>query len=86
LQLVGESKSVLDKDKRFDMPGFRPTPGYVREMKRYGILPNDLPDDAFIDVYATDRAFWRSKWWQPEISAGTKFSTKLYITEEISFP
>jgi len=49
------------------MPGFRPTPGYVREMKRYGILPNDLPEGAPIDVYATDRAYWRSLWWQPTV-------------------
>ena len=28
-----------------------------------------------IDVYATDRAYWRSLWWQPTISAGTLLST-----------
>jgi hypothetical protein len=39
------------------MSGFRPTPGYVREMKRYDILLQDLPENAPIDVYATDRAY-----------------------------
>ena len=51
------------------MPGFRPTSSYVREMTRYGILPNDLAEDAPIDVYATDRAYWRSLWWQPKAVA-----------------
>ena len=31
--------------KRFDMPGFRPRPDYLREMRRYGVLPADHPDD-----------------------------------------
>ncbi len=41
----------------------KPSPHYVREMKRYGILPADfnLETDA-IDVYATDEAYWRSFW------------------------
>jgi hypothetical protein len=46
------------------MPGFRPNEQYVREMKRYGILPaafDNLADR--IDVYQTDEAYWRSLWW-----------------------
>ena len=31
--------SRLDEIKRFDMPGFRPSEHYVREMKRFGVLP-----------------------------------------------
>ncbi|UCC98952.1 MAG: hypothetical protein JSW66_03510 [Phycisphaerales bacterium] len=72
LALCREGKRRLAEIKRFDMPGFRPTPGYVREMKRYGILPRDLPEDAPIDVYATDRAYWRSLWWSgtsPDLTA-----------------
>jgi hypothetical protein len=30
---------VKPEVKRFDMPGFHPRPEYVREMKRYGVLP-----------------------------------------------
>jgi hypothetical protein len=71
LALCRRGKRRLEEIKRFDMPGFRPTPGYIREMERYGILPNDLAKGALIDVYATDRAYWRSLWWQPTISAGT---------------
>ncbi len=44
----------------------RPSPNYVREMKRYGILPTDfdLATDP-IDAYATDQAYWQSFWYQP---------------------
>ncbi|MHC4643328.1 MAG: HzsA-related protein, partial [Planctomycetota bacterium] len=75
LAMCRDGKRRLEEIKRFDMPGFRPTPGYVREMKRYGILPNDLPEGAPIDVYATDRAYWRSLWWQPTITVSRERST-----------
>ena len=69
LALCIEGKRRLEEIKRFDMPGFRPSPGYVREMQRYGILPRDLPEGAPIDVYATDQAYWRSLWWRPMVTA-----------------
>ena len=72
LAMCRDGKRRLEEIKRFDMPDFRPTPGYVREMKRYGILPNDLPENAPIDVYATDRAYWRSKWWKPTLAVSGK--------------
>jgi len=50
---------------RFDTPEFRPRVDWVREMKRYGILPRDLPVDALVDVYATERKYWESLWYQP---------------------
>jgi hypothetical protein len=40
-----------------------PSPQYVREMKRYGILPRE-PAGA-VDVYATDEAYFRSFWHEP---------------------
>jgi hypothetical protein len=57
----------LDEIKRFDMPGFRPRPEYVREMKRYGVLPAsfDAARDP-IDVYAVDRQYWDLFGWKPE--------------------
>ncbi len=66
LALCVAGKKHLDKIKRFDMPDFRPRPAYVREMKRYGILPKDIAANAAIDVYATDRVYWRSLWYQPD--------------------
>ncbi len=69
LALACEGKRHLENIKRFDMQGFRPTAGYIREMKRFGILSEDLSEDAPIDVYTTDRAYWRSLWRQPEAVA-----------------
>jgi hypothetical protein len=65
LALCAAGKKHLDTIKRFDMPDFRPRAAYVREMKRYGIVPEVLPDAAAIDVYATDRAYWQSLWYNP---------------------
>ncbi|MCP5520410.1 MAG: PD40 domain-containing protein [Verrucomicrobiales bacterium] len=62
---IREAQAYLGRIKRFNMPGFRPEPEYVREMQRYGILPADLPQDAPIDVYDTDRRYWRSFWHHP---------------------
>ena len=44
----------------------RPSPNYIREMKRCGILPAALdPAKGPIDVYAADEAYWRSLWHRP---------------------
>ncbi|MFA6564978.1 MAG: hypothetical protein WCV00_23945 [Verrucomicrobiia bacterium] len=51
----------LNRIKRFDMAGFRPRPEYLREMKRYGILPatfDDRRDPA--DPYLIDAKYWQS--------------------------
>jgi hypothetical protein len=58
--------SYLERIKRFDMPGFRPNPAYVREMQRFGALPQTLGEHTPIDVYATDEAYWQSFWYRPE--------------------
>jgi hypothetical protein len=62
LAMIRRGSEELQKDKRFDIPGFRPTAHYVRIMKDLGILPKNLPQNAPIDVYATDEAYWRSFW------------------------
>jgi hydrazine synthase alpha subunit-like protein len=62
LAMVAAGKENLEKIKRFDMPGFKPRPQYIREMRNYGVLPCDHPDDAPVDVYALDRAYWESLW------------------------
>ncbi|MHC4744609.1 MAG: HzsA-related protein, partial [Planctomycetota bacterium] len=53
LAMCTDGKAYLEKIKRFDMPDYRPRQSYVREMKKYGVLPADLAADAPIDVYAT---------------------------------
>ena len=64
LAMCEAGRRRLEAIKRFDMPGFRPRPEYVREMKRYGALPQDfdLAKDP-LDVYAIDRHYWDSFVW-----------------------
>ncbi len=66
LRAIRAAKAQLETAKRFDMPGFRPNEHYLREMKRYGVLPAsfDLARDP-INAYELDRAYWCSLWHQP---------------------
>lgn len=63
---VAAAGDRLNEIKRFDMPGFKPNEHYVREMKRYGVLPPsfDLEKDE-INVYDTDKKYWASFWHKP---------------------
>jgi hypothetical protein len=62
LQMVAAGRDGLERIKRFDMPGFQPRPQYLRELRRYGILPPDHPDDAPVDPYQLDRQYWQAQW------------------------
>ena len=68
LAMCEAGRRRLDEIKRFDMPGFRPRPEYVREMKRYGVLPAsfDASSDP-IDVYAVERRYWDLFGWKPSL-------------------
>jgi hypothetical protein len=62
---IAEAGRKLEEMKRFDMPGFRPRVEWVREMKRFGILPESHnPADA-VDYYARERDYWKSLWYTP---------------------
>jgi hypothetical protein len=76
LSIIQEGKRALAANKRFDMPGFRPNEHYIREMKKYGILPANIAPEDPIDPYATDRASWRSLWHQPVSTHGRSSSTR----------
>jgi len=65
LAMCADGSDYLDKNKRFDMPGFRPTLQYVREMRRFGIIADNVAANAAIDAYQTDVAYWRSLWYRP---------------------
>jgi mono/diheme cytochrome c family protein len=67
LKMGAEAKACLDKNKRWDMPGFKPHPFYIRELKRYGILPEsfDVDRDKY-DPFAVDRRYWESFWYYPK--------------------
>jgi hypothetical protein len=71
LLAITEAKKHLDSIKRFDMPGFKPRIDWVREMKRYSILPADVTCDKPIDVYATEKAYWESLWYAPPLNTAS---------------
>jgi len=66
LAAIERCKTAMDAQPRFGTPGFKPNQQYVREMKRFGILPAsfDLAKDR-IDVFETDQKYWRSFWHLP---------------------
>ncbi|MCP5109938.1 MAG: hypothetical protein GY953_03790 [bacterium] len=66
LLAIADAKKWLDEAKRFDMPGFRPRQDWVREMKRYGILPAGDDGTERLDVYAVERKYWESLWYRPQ--------------------
>jgi len=59
---IDEAAGQLAGKRRFGMKGFVPNRYYIQEMQNFGILPRPLPPDYRIDVYATDRAYFRSSW------------------------
>ena len=59
LAMVEAGRDNLNRITRFDMPHFRPMPQYLREMRRYGVLPRDHADDAPVNVYELDRRYWQ---------------------------
>jgi Hydrazine synthase alpha subunit middle domain len=66
LAMCAQGKQQLDQIKRFDMPGFTPRVDWVREMKRYGVLElNSAAAGQPMDVYALERRYWESLWYQP---------------------
>ena len=51
---------------RHDSPDFRPNANYIRWMKNWEIIPADFdPEKDAINVYETDKAYWRSLWHHP---------------------
>lgn len=67
LAMCEAGKRRLGEVKRFDMPGFKPRAEYVREMKRYGLLPAEFDvDKQPLDVYALDRKYWDSFIFRPQ--------------------
>ncbi len=68
LAFVQQGKlAISGTNKRWDTPGFRPHPFYVREMKRYGVLPESFDIDRDkIDVFDVDRRYFQSFWYYPQ--------------------
>jgi hypothetical protein len=66
LGLIEKAKATLDEEPRYATAGFRPNHQYLREMKKYGILPPQFdPAKDPIDVFQIDQAYWRAQWCNP---------------------
>jgi hypothetical protein len=65
LATIENARGQLQRISRFDMPGFRPNEPYIREMKRFGVLPAALGPQDPVDPYAADLAYWKSFWYEP---------------------
>jgi hypothetical protein len=48
-----------------DVPDFYPNEHYVRELKRFGVLPPNVEPGQPVDPYAADQAYWRLFWHRP---------------------
>ena len=55
------AQTRLNEIKRFDMPGFQPRYEYLREMKRYGVLPADFDpkNPSPVNPYELDQKYWQ---------------------------
>jgi len=62
LAAIQRTKAKLDEVKRFDMPDFIPRPQYIREMKKFGIVPPETEANQVFDVYDLDQRYWQSLW------------------------
>ncbi len=63
LASINNGKALYDARPPWGTPGWQPNPQYLREMKRFGLLPDsyDPAKDPF-DPFAMDQAYWRSLW------------------------
>ena len=70
LTLLEARKAQYDQPPRFGMAGFRPNQQYIREMKRFGVLPADFnAATAPIDPFETDQRYWQLFWYDPQSPA-----------------
>ncbi len=62
-----DRKRQYDQPPRFGMSGFRPNRQYIREMKRFGVLPASFDPAADpIDIFETDQRYWQLFWYRPD--------------------
>ncbi|MHC4251601.1 MAG: HzsA-related protein [Planctomycetota bacterium] len=74
LKALQKGAETANSIPRFATPGFRPNAQYIREMVRYGVLPEGTdPATQPHDGFTLDRMYWRSFW--PEGRAGAPDTT-----------
>ena len=63
LAAVRRAKTVADAEPRYSTPKFQPNRQYVREMKKYGVLPATAdPAREPVNFFETDQRYWSSFW------------------------
>lgn len=63
LAAIERGKTILEASESFGTSRFRPNPQYLREMARFGILPEKIEAGKDpLDVFAIDQKYWRSLW------------------------
>ena len=64
LKAIEGGKEAMDEIPRYSTPAWKPNWQYVREMKRFGVLPEsfDLAVQK-LDAFETDQRYWASLWW-----------------------
>jgi len=67
LGIIEAGRRKLGEIGRFDMPGFRPPRPYLREMRRYGVLSPDHPDDGPVNPHELDRRYRSLFDWPPRV-------------------
>jgi len=72
---IAQGKAALEAVGNFGHAGFRPNPQYLREMRRFGILPAAVdPAQEPLDVFDVDRRYWRSRIGTPKRHPGSQRS------------
>jgi hypothetical protein len=70
LTWMQQRKKEHEQTPQFGTPQFRPNRQYIREMKRFGVLPASFdPTRDPIDVFETDQRYWELFWYQPQSPA-----------------
>jgi hypothetical protein len=67
LAKIHQAKKLLDAEPRYSTSGFMPNRQYLREMKKYGLLPavsNVSPKN--VNGFQLDQRYWRSLYWKGE--------------------
>lgn len=60
LKAIENSSNYFNTIKRFDDPEFEVSPDYFREMKRYGVIDEDVAIEE-VDPYKADSIYWGMK-------------------------
>jgi mono/diheme cytochrome c family protein len=67
LEAISNGKAIVSAQPRYATEGFQPNPQYIRELKRFGVLPASYnPAISPLDGFASDQAYWRALWHKPQ--------------------